>query len=52
MEGTIGNAEKSSDLSIMCIFAIALEKSERSDEIALLQEMVRVWQAELFLLNR
>ena len=36
MEGTIGNAEKGSDLSIMSIFAIALKESERSDEIALL----------------
>ena len=50
MEGAVGNAEKSPDLRVMSVLAITLQKGERSDKIALLQEVVSVWQPQLLLL--
>ena len=50
MEGAVGNAEKSPRLRVMSVLAITLQKGERSDKIALLQEVASVWQPQLLLL--
>ena len=50
MEGTVGNSEEGAELGVVGVLAIALQKSERCDEVALLEEVVSVWQSELLLL--
>ena len=50
MECTVSDTEKSTHLGVVGVLAIALQKSECRHEIALLQEVVSVWQSELLLL--
>ena len=52
MESTVGNAEKSLGLGVVGILVIALKKSKCRHEVALLQEVVGVWQPQFLLLLR
>ena len=49
MEGAVGNAEEGLQLVVVAVFAVTLEESESSQEVSLLDEVLRVWQFELLL---
>ena len=50
VEAAVGDSEQGARLRVVGVFAIALQKGEGGDEIALLQEVVGVWQPQLLLL--
>ena len=50
VEGAVGNSEEGSELGVVGVLAIALQKAERGHEIALLQKVVGVWQPHFFCL--
>ena len=50
MEAAVGDSEKGARLCVVGVLAVALQKGEGGDEIALLQEVVGVWQPQLLLL--
>ena len=51
VEAAVGDAEEGARLGVVSVLAVALQKREGGDEVALLQKVVRVWQAHLFLLH-
>lgn len=51
VEAAVGDAEEGARLGVVGVLAIALQKREGSDEVALLQKVVGIWQAHLFLLH-
>ena len=50
MKGTISDAKQRFRLRIVSVLAIAFKERQSCDEITFLQEVVSVWQPELFLL--
>ena len=50
VEGAVGNAQESLRLGVVGVLAIALEQRKGRDEVTLLQEVVRIWQSQFFLL--
>ena len=50
MEGAVSDTEEGSELSVVGILSIALQKSEGGHKIALLKEVVSIWQSKFLLL--
>ena len=50
VEAAVGDAEEGARLGVVGVLAVALQKREGGDEVALLQKVVGIWQAHLFLL--
>ena len=51
MEAAVGDAEEGARLRVVGVLAVALKEGQRSHEVALLQEVVRVWQPHFLLLK-
>ena len=51
MEAAVSDSKEGARLRVMSVLAVALQKREGGDEVALLQKVVGVWQAHLFLLQ-
>jgi len=45
VESAVGDTEEGSSLGVVGVLAIALQESQGGYEVALLQEMVGVWQS-------
>ena len=51
VEAAVGDAEEGARLGVVGVLAVALQKRQSGDEVALLQKVIGVWQAHLFLLH-
>ena len=50
MEGAIGDTEHGLKLGVVGVLPVALQESQRGDEVTLFQKVIRVWQFQFFLL--
>jgi hypothetical protein len=50
MEGAIGDTEQGLELGVVSVLPVALQESQRGDEVTLFQKVIRVWQFQFFLL--